>query len=968
MRIYKNVVLAITLSLFCMPLFAQGIKGKITDMSGSGMPGVSVLVQGMQLGTSTNADGEYSLKFPSAGSYKLKISFIGYETINADVVMDNSIKTQNFTLSEEKSALSEVIVVGSRSSVPRTNIETPVPVDVISAKDIKNFAQTDVTQILNYVAPSFSSNRQTVADGTDHIDPASLRGLGPDQVLVLVNGKRRHTTALVNINGTFGRGTVGTDMNSIPVAAIDRIEVLRDGAAAQYGSDAIAGVINIVLKKNTPLNISSTYGQSVTNTLGNNYYDGKTFQFDISKGFNIEDKGFVNIGAQYLARGSTNRGGLDTRPLLYRNNPVKGKTDNGTDIAGGETEADYQARFAGLKAIDDARATAAGLSRDNMRVGNSDSKNAGIFINGEYELGAKTSAYFNTGYTYKLGEAAGFYRLPSQAQQIDVTIYPNGFLPLINTDIDDISLSAGVKGESGKWNYDISNSIGQNSILFNITNTLNASLPIGTSPAEFKAGELNFRQNTTNLDLSRKFDLGGTLTSLNTAFGLEHRIDNYRIQAGEELSYSFGQPSMGIPGRKTGSSFTAAGAQVFPGFKPSNALSRSRNNTGVYADFEGEFGPRVLIGAAGRYERYSDFGSNFSYKFTGRIKLIQDFAIRGALATGFRAPSLHQRYFNNESTQFVQGIPTQVLTVNNDNSVVSQFGVGSLKPEISTSYSLGLTGKIVENLTFTIDAYQLNIDDRIVFSSQYTRERDANGNQIPTGVVNQILNTVDPNGVINSAQFFTNAISTKTKGLDVVLSNRFDLGTKGDRLTLTAAANFNDTKVEEIKGSDKIESDPALKAKLFDRQERSRFETSVPKNKINLSANYTSGKWGLLARTVRFGEVTFLNPVDPAIAANNLPLEMDQTFSPKWVTDLTINYKFRKDMNFALGVNNIFDVYPDKMYISPRNSENNLSGDPAQNYSGSKDNTSNGRFLYGRAVSQFGFNGRYVFGKLTYNL
>ena len=962
-KFYKISLLTILVGLFSSPLFAQGIKGKIIDASGATVPGASILVQGTQLGTASDASGEYSLKFPSAGSYKLKISFIGYETLNVDVVIDNSVKIQNFTLSDAKSDLDEVVVVGSRSSVPRTNIETPVPVDVISAKDIKNFAQVDVTQILNYVAPSFSSNRQTVADGTDHIDPASLRGLGPDQVLVLVNGKRRHTTALVNINGTFGRGTVGTDMNSIPVAAIDRIEVLRDGAAAQYGSDAIAGVINIVLKKNTPLSVSSTYGQSMTNTLGKNYSDGKTFQFDISKGFNIEDKGFVNIGTQYLSRGSTSRDGLDTRPLLYTSLPAKGAS---------ETEEEFQIRYAGLKVIDDARAKAAGLRRDNMRVGNSDSKNAGIFINGEYKLGAKASAYFNTGYTYKTGEAAGFYRLPSAVKQVDVTLYPNGFLPLINTDIDDIALSAGVKGELGKWNYDISNSIGQNSIRFNITNTLNASLPIGTSPTEFKAGELNFRQNTTNLDLSRKFDLDGVLTSLNTAFGIEHRIDNYRIQAGEELSYSSGQPSMGIPGRTIGSSPTAAGAQVFPGFRPSNALDKSRSNTGVYADFEGEFGPRVLIGSAGRYENYSDFGSNFSYKFTGRVKLIKDFAVRGAVATGFRAPSLHQRYFNNESTQFIatSPIPTQVLTANNDNNIVSLFGVESLKPEISTSYSLGLTGKIVENLTFTIDAYQLNIDDRIVFSSQYTRERDDNGNQIP-GIVNQILNTVDPNGLVNSVQFFTNAISTKTKGLDVVLSNRFDLGTKGDRLTLTAAANFNDTKVGEIKGSDKIESDPALKAKLFDRQERSRFESSVPKNKINLSANYTTGKWGLLARTVRFGEVTYLNPVDPAIPttpAKTLPLEMDQTFSPKWVTDLTVNYKFRKDLNFALGVNNIFDVYPDKLYINSRNNENNLSGDSLQNYSSSKDNTSNGHFLYGRAVSQFGFNGRYVFGKLTYSL
>ena len=955
--LYAKSLLIVVLCLSGTLLYAQGLKGKITDADGNAMPGVSVQVQGMQLGTSTDANGEYALKFPQAGTYPLRISFLGHETINEAVTIGTETSVRDFTMRIAESSLDEVVVIGSRSTVPRTNIETAVPVDVISARDIKNFAQTDVSQILNYVAPSFSSNRQTVSDGTDHIDPASLRGLGPDQVLVLVNGKRRHTTALVNINGTFGRGTVGTDMNSIPVAAIDRIEVLRDGAAAQYGSDAIAGVINIILKENTPLSISTTYGQSVSEALGRTFNDGKTFQADISKGFNLNDKGFINIGAQYLSRGATNRGGLDTRPLLYTASPSKGAN---------ETEAEFQARFAGLKAADDARAQSEGLDRNNMRVGNSESKNLGYFLNGAYKIGGSAELYLNHGFTNKKGEAAGFYRLPSQSSQVDLTLYPNGFLPLITTDINDISVAAGIKGTLANWNYDISNSTGQNAIDFDIINTVNASLPLGTSPTEFYAGKLKFSQNTTNLDLSRKYAFGTGVSSINVALGAEHRIDNYQIKAGEELSYSFGQPSANIPGRMIGTSFTAAGAQVFPGFTPANAIDKSRNNTGAYLDLEGEFGSRLLLSAAGRYENYSDFGNNFSYKFTGRVKVVDEFAIRGAVASGFRAPSLHQRYFNNESTQFVQGLPTQVLTVNNDNTVVNQFGVGSLKPEISHSYSIGLAGKIANRLTFTVDAYQLNIDDRIVFSSQYTRERDGSGNQIPAGTVNQILNTVDPNGVINSVQFFTNAIATKTKGLDVVLSDRFDLGTTGNRITLTAAANFNDTNVEEVKGSAKIENDPALKAKLFDRLERSRFETSVPKNKYMLSANYTAKNYGLLIRTVRFGEVTSLNATAPT--GTNIPFELDQTYSAKWITDLTVNYNFRKDMSFALGVNNLFDVYPDKAYIDPRNNENNLSGDPTQNYSGGRDNTSNGRFLYSRAVPQFGYNGRYVFGKLTYSL
>ncbi|WP_426326825.1 TonB-dependent receptor [Pedobacter sp. R-06] len=947
-RILLKNILPLLFFLISTQLFAQGLKGKVTDSAGLAIPGATVQVVGSKIGTSSDGNGLYALKFPSPGAYKVRISFTGYQVSEVAVQIDNTVKTMDFALQDTKELLSDVVVVGSRST-PRTNIESVVPVDLISAKDVKVFAQTDLTQILNFVAPSFSSNRQTVSDGTDHIDPASLRGLGPDQVLVLVNGKRRHTTALVNINGTFGRGSVGTDLNSIPVSAIERIEVLRDGAAAQYGSDAIAGVINIVLKKVTPYNFSTSFGQSSSSALGRDFSDGRTFQVDFSKGWAFKnDRGFINFAAQYLQRGYTNRGGLDTRPLLYSASPTKGST---------ETEAAFQARFASLKAADDARAKANGLDRNNMRVGNSDSKNGGGLLNGQFNFGKTTQLYYAAGFTHKTGSAAGFYRLPSQAAQVDLSLYPNGFLPFIDTKINDYSFSAGLRGKIGAWDYDISNTSGENTIAFNINNTVNASLPTGTSPTSFYAGELLFRQNTSNLDLSKKhtFD-NGFLTSLNTAFGAEFRVDNYQIKEGELLSYSNG-------GRLIGIAPTASGAQVFPGFKPSNALDKSRHNVGAYADLEAEFGPRVTLGAAGRYENYSDFGSNFSYKFTGKVKLFDDISLRGAYATGFRAPSLHQQYFNNESTQFVGTDATQVLTVNNANPIVAQFGVGALKPEISKSGSLGLAGKIAKTFTFTIDAYNIDISDRIVFSSQYARER-VNNIPVPTGVVNQILNTVDPTAQINSVQFFTNAITTNTAGIDVVLTNRFNLGAKSS-LILSIAGNVNKTVVRSIQGSDKIESDPTLKAKLFDRLERSRFESSVPKNKLNITATYNVNKLSFVARTVRFGEVTYLNAIDPNIPANGLPIQLDQTFAPKWVTDFSVSYAASKTWSVTVGANNIFDVYPDKLYINPRNNENNLSGDTASNYSGGLDNTSNGRFLYPRAVSQFGFNGRYVYGKIA---
>ncbi|WP_299289213.1 TonB-dependent receptor [uncultured Mucilaginibacter sp.] len=957
-KIYYKLSITFLLCLFTSIMLAQGIRGKITDASnGSTLPGVSVLIVGTQTGTATNENGEYSFKL-AKGTYQLKVSFIGYQTITTSVTVDASFTTQNFSLKLAGSALNEVVVTGSRSAIPRTNIETTAPVDVISTKELRSFPQTDVSQILNYVAPSFTSNRQTISDGTDHIDPASLRGLGPDQVLVLVNGKRRHTSALVNINGTFGRGSVGTDLNAIPVAAIDHIEVLREGAAAQYGSDAIAGVINIVLKKVTPLNVAFSYGQSASSTLGRTFYDGKTYQIEGSKGWNLNGKGFVNIGAQYVDRGATNRSGTDTRPLLYSPLPSKGAN---------ETEANFETRYAGLKAADDAKAQANGLNRINMIVGNSQMKSGGFFANGQYTVAKWADVYADANYNRKNGLSAGFYRLPSQATQVDATIYPNGFLPFINTSINDLSFIGGVKGKIGNWNYDLSNTYGQNNISFDITNTDNASFPIGTSPTSFKAGKLVFNQNTVNFDVSRKFNFDGILTGLNTAYGAEYRIDNYQIHAGEEGSYSFGIPSQGITGRKVGSSFTAAGAQVFPGFQPSNALDKSRNNKSLYADYEADFGPRVLLEAAGRYENYSDFGSNFSYKLSGRVKVADELNIRGGFATGFRAPSLHQRYFNNVSTQFVNGNPTQVLTANNDDNIVRQFGVGSLKPEKSKDYSLGLTGKIANSLTYTIDAYQINIKDRIVFSSQYTRERDGNGNLIASGTVNQILNTVDPNAQINSVQFFTNAISTRTRGLDVVISDRISLNGSSN-LVLSAAANVNQTKVTSINGSDKINGDQVLLQKLFNRTEKSRFETSVPASKINLSGDYTFKKFNVALRTVYFGKVTYLNSVDPNIASNNLPLGIDQTFSGKWVTDLSLGYKITKQLNFTVSASNLFDIYPDRLYMDPRNNQNNLSGNSANNYTTNRDNTSNGRFQYSAAVSQFGFNGRFILGKLTFTM
>ncbi|WP_298360365.1 TonB-dependent receptor plug domain-containing protein [Runella sp.] len=565
---------------------ADQARGKITDAGGAAMPGVSVVVKGSSRGTVTNPEGRYSIDIRVGET--LVFSFVGYQTQEIKVGSDLSI---NVSMSEDSKFLTEVTVIGSRAATARTNIETAAPVDVITTKELKGFSQVDIGQILNYVAPSFSSNRQTVSDGTDHIDPASLRGLGPDQVLVLVNGKRRHTTALVNINGTVGRGSVGTDMNVIPVAAVERIEVLRDGAAAQYGSDAIAGVINVVLKKNYDgLSASLTGGANMTTlnyaapniTGGTNKYsekitDGEVVQFDFSKGLRL-GKGGVTISGQYNQRGRTNRSGLDNAPTIYLG------TSGGFPAT--PTGQDVNTFRKGLIAADAAYASQQGYDRQNMVFGNSNSKNLGLFLNGGLPVGKASEVYFSAGVTHRTGTGYGNNRIPvSRAQQplaADGSLYyPNGFLPGIGSAINDESVLVGFKTKLGEWRMDLSNTFGANAFTFSVFNSGNASLPNSSSiQTEFDAGTLKFDQNTTNLDFSRMYSKVGAITGLNVAFGAELRRDHYQIQAGELNSYTGADLKKTVPGAPLVVGGPANGTTlVYPVHRYFRAFSQATKST-----------------------------------------------------------------------------------------------------------------------------------------------------------------------------------------------------------------------------------------------------------------------------------------------------------------------------------------------------------------------------------------------------
>jgi len=989
LKSYKILLLTVCLFVSGFSIFAQGVKGIVRDaVTNQGIPGASVVVEGRSAGTASDHNGNYTLRLPN-GTYSIKISSVGYETQTVSVsVSGTAFTSQDVSLKESSSTLQEIAVIGSRSATARTNIQTATPVDVISAKELKSFGQIDVGQILNYVAPSFSSNRQTVSDGTDHIDPASLRGLGPDQVLVLVNGKRRHTSSLVNINGSVGRGSVGTDLNVIPVAAIERIEVLRDGASAQYGSDAIAGVINIVLKKSyTGTTASMTYGSNLTTlnytapvigsvtptNYSKNITDGQVFQFDFSKGFRLGKEGSMTISGQYNDRGRTSRTGLDNAPTIYL-----GANAAFPATPAGQTQDAFRTK---LVADDAAYATGRGYNRENMVYGNSSARNYGIFANGSVPVGVKSEIYFSGGYTYRNGQGYGNNRIPvarnQQPLKADNTLfYQDGFLPGIGSDIYDRSFIAGYKTKFGEWSMDVSNVYGNNTFKYSVFNSGNASLPAtDNQQTSFDAGKLSFTQNTSNLDFVRNFKKVGGFNYVNVALGGEVRLERFQIVAGELNSYFGGTAlvqraaaPLTVGGPSQGSIAAGIGSQVFPGYQPTDAIDKSRHSEAVYADFEAEKG-RLLLGVAGRFENFSDFGSTLNGKISARLQITDAIALRGAASTGFRAPSLHQRYFQNTSTQFINGVATNTLTVNNDNDIARKtVGVDALKPEKSVNLSLGITAKLGKTATLTVDAYQIDINDRIVYSGAYSRAQ---------------LGITDPTQFpgIDNVRFFANAVNTRTRGIDIVATERIVIG-KG-KLILSAALNFNKNQVTGLNSTALIDApknnDPAknpstwYRTALFDRQQYALIENYLPRSKWNLSAAYSIGKLDITFRTVRFGETQYKNVVDPNATkpdgtywntqfnhgtdASDAPI--DQTFRTVWISDLVVGYHITKSLYASVGANNIFDVYPDQIYIDPRNAIGSVD------YSASRDASNRGRLLF--QPNQGGYNGRFVFGKLSVN-
>jgi len=929
-QIYKTYTLKInTLFLFTLltvNVFAQTQKlTGLVQSNNENILGATVRTND-GISQSTDAQGAYTIDI-TANTKSITVSYVGYKSVTKNITeaINNVL---NFDL--DATSLDEVVVVGSRA-VPRSNLETPAPVDVIDIKNLtKDVAQVSLNQLLNYVAPSFNSNTQVISDGTDHIDPASLRGLGPDQVLVLINGKRRHTTSVVNINGTFGKGSVGTDLNAIPTAAIKRIEILRDGAAAQYGSDAIAGVINIILEDNVQeLRASATYGGFASEN-AENKFDGQSVQANLNFGLPLGDRGgYINFSGSYDFREPTNRQKEFTGVIFNDyNNPTDYPSPTGANI----TDAELAKR---------------GLTRADFvsRIGQAQTRGGALFFNSAIPLRENAEFYAFGGLNYRNGESAAFRRQPAQLTQNISEIYPLGFLPLIVTDNYDQSFATGIKGKIGNWNADFSNSFGRNAIDFKTENSLNASL-LKASPTSFDDGGYRFAQNTTNFDVNRFFEQ--TLAGINVAFGLEHRYENYKIVAGEEASYAdygkairvgtdgAGNPIL-IPNFQgnvqtrfaaNGSAY-ASGAQAFGGFRPDNAINESRSSIAAYGDVEVNFTPSFLLTGALRFENYSDFGSTLNWKISTRYKIDERFNFRAAASSGFRAPSLHQRYFNATSSLFVDGQIINSGTFTNDSRPAQLLGIPSLKQETSHSYSAGLTGNFGK-LKATIDGYYIRINDRIVYTGNFTGSNAAGASEQDKEIYS-LLQTANA----SSARFFANAIDTKTKGLDVVLTYNENIG-KGTLRTDLSGTFVKTNILGEVKSSEKLAGKENI---YFDQASRIYLESAVPRQKINLSFNYTLDKFNVFLRNVYFGEVE---------GATNVDADR-QTFGGKVVTDLSLGYQLTKNLKWTVGANNLFDVYPDKV----------RDGSSLQGA---------GYFLYSRTGQQFGFNGRFAFTRLALTL
>lgn len=794
------------------------------------------------------------------------------------------IAQQKDTLTKENS-IDQVVITGSRNK-KRTVVDTPVPVDVIDVKQASAATgQVEVNQLLQFTAPSFNSNKQSGSDGADAVDPATLRGLGPDQTLLLLNGKRYHQSSLINVFGTRGRGNTGSDLNTIPTAAIKRVEILRDGAAAQYGSDAIAGVINVVLNdRDHGFEGNAFYGVNVFGSPGKNNdvvsdkkLDGNTLDFSGNYGTKIGTKGgFGNFTMAFINKDYAIR---NANPDLY--------------------------------------------TAPRQRFGDAKSNNFYFFGNIEVPISDNVKFYSQPGYSYRNTHAYAWTRSADADGNIP-DVYPTGFNPIENTKISDYTFDNGLKFKVDEWNVDFYNALGSNRFMYQVDNTINATLG-SSSPLSFNAGGHSLLQNTTGFNATKSFDV---LQGLNVAFGSEFRYENFKIVKGEEASFAMydiagnivtaNTPLTQLVTNPLSGNIRPGGSQGFPGY--SLSVDKSRNNIAGYVDTELDITKKWMVSAAGRYENYSDFGGTLNGKFSTRYAITPEFAFRGSVSTGFRAPSLVQKYYSLQFTNFQGGQLVTILLASNDSNLATAVGIPQLKQETSNNASAGFTFNS-KKFTATVDGYYIKVKNRIVLTGTFSRDI----------LLNATGGNLDPS--INQAQFFSNAADTESKGLDLILSYNESVGP--GKLTATLAANYNQMKILNVHTSEKL---AGLENTYLSARERAFILASAPKTKINLSLNYKVQKFNANLQLVRFDKVTLIgyNGDDDY-----------QIYNPKTTTDLSFGYEFNKHFTWILGGKNIFNRYPTKQLssVSEGNTESGGIFDPVQ----------------------MGFAGRQVFTRVMFN-
>ncbi len=882
---------------------------------------------------------------------------------------------------DQEDAGNQIVVIGSRVA-NRTVSDSPVPIDVISSSALQASGTGELNKTLNQLIPSFNFPQPSIADGSDVTRPATLRGLNPDQTLVLVNGKRRHVSALLNINGTVGRGAAAVDMNMLPALAIERIEVLRDGASSQYGSDAIAGVINVQLKTAASGGRAQvSYGKYVTTLDGvagfsglaggqppldptdSRYLqasgsgerkarDGAYTTFGVNVGLPVGDGGFFNFTGEYRDRNYTNRQGYDLRPNYIR-----------------PTSTTFDPREATFNRLE-------------YRYGDAKTEDFNFLINSEVPLGSAEFYAFFT-YGHRDGLSAANYRQQSAATNRDFSVLApgtaptnanfvgltsDGYLPFIQSNIDDVSATSGIRADLAGFKGDFSVGFGRNELNYRTENSVNVSFG-PQSQRSFDAGGLAFSQILANADLSRQFDLG-LAGPLSFAFGGEYRHELFQIRPGDPQSYQTGPYFMatrttspanctalgGLPGTNNTCTFpgraAAAGAQGFGGLPASARTNVDRDSFAGYVEFDADLFTGLTATAAGRYEHYSDFGDTVNGKLALRYEFVQGFAVRGSVSNGFRAPSLHQQYFTTTSTNFLAGVPVDVSTVPVSSPVARALGSQPLSPEKSLNLSGGATLNPFRGFNVTVDYFHIKIRDRVVLSENLGAAGVGTASQ--NAAVQAVLAA---NGFSNvgAARFFINGLDTTTQGVDAVATYRANLGGLG-AWNFSAAYNYTQNQIDKrLNNLGSLAQIPGLV--LFGRVEGIRFERGQPRTKVVLATDGKIAGVGISARTTRYGSVISPETTAP-LGADATSLTAlgpdDQRLSPKWITDFSLSYQLSA-LQLTLGVDNAFDVYPDRRPFGNRPAS--VGGTYPATY----------QFLPYSGFSPFGFNGRFLYARAAIN-